>query len=417
VLAVVGERVSRLWNAANYLSRKAYLEGRKVPSYEGLCKLLPAQYPQDYFALPSDVAQETLKKLREAWRSFSALRQRHAKGLLPKRPGLPRYRKFKDGSRPCDYIPVKSARSCSVAGGALSLTLPADLRTHGRLQLFIRGKVRYRGKQGRSELMLDAVSRCWRLSVSVEVPARVLQEQGRSAGIDLGLRVAAALAVEGQSRATLFSGREMLKDYAYWTRRIAEHQRRLSLRERKSSRRLQRLYRMRKARLEHALRATAKAVAGLCRSSGVRQVVIGWPKGIRDDVRVRKDWRGRLHNYWNFDRFATILQQALERQRIAVRRVNERGTSSTCPWTLDKAHVVVRGPRHKLSCRTCEKSMHSDAAGALNMLQLRIPGFDRDAVQATAVPTVHAWQLHAWRPRTISRGQQHRLAPQLARAA
>jgi hypothetical protein len=46
--------------------------------------------------------------------------------------------------------------------------------------------------------------------------------------------------------------------------------------------------------------------------------------------------------------------------------------------------------------------MHSDAAGALNMLQLKQPGFDRDAVKATAVPTVHTWQLHAWKPRTSS---------------
>jgi putative transposase len=250
--------------------------------------------------------------------------------------------------------------------------------------------------------MLDAARRLWRLTVSVEVPARVLEPEGRSAGLDLGLRVAAALAIEGQERATLFSGRELLKDYAYWTRSIAEHQRRLAARQKKTSRQLQRLYAQRKARLEHALRAIARAVAGLCRSAGVRQVVIGWPKGIRDDVKVRKDWRGRLHNYWNFDRFATVLQQALERQRIAVRRVNERGTSSTCPWTGDKAHVLVRRPRHKLACKTCAKSMHSDAAGALNMLQLKQPGFDRDAVKATAVPTVHAWQLHAWKPRTSS---------------
>ena len=223
--------------------------------------------------------------------------------------------------------------------------------------------------------------------------------------------MAAALSIQGQARATLFSGREMLRDYAYWTRRIAAHQQELSRRDLKTSRQLKRLYGMRKARLEHALRATAKAVAGLCRRSNVQQVAIGWPKGIRDDVRVHKDWRGRLHNYWNFDRFATVLQQALERQGIAVQRVNERGTSSTCPWTGQAAHRLVRRPRHKLTCKDCGKTMHSDAAGALNMVQLRILGFDRDAVKATAVPTVHVWKRQAWKPRTKS-AAMHRRTPQ-----
>src|SRR5690606_36615754 len=112
----------------------------------------------------------------------------------------------KNGSRSFDYIPVKSTRSCAIGTSTLSLTLPADLRTKGRLQLSIRGKARWRGPTGRIELVYHYADRLWRVTVSVEVPERNPPQTGRAAGIDFGLRVAAALAIKGQSHATLFSG-------------------------------------------------------------------------------------------------------------------------------------------------------------------------------------------------------------------
>jgi hypothetical protein len=73
VLSEIAERVDRLWNAANYVCRQRYIKGEGVPGYSALCKLIPKAYPVDYARLPSEVAQEVLKKLSEAWASFFAL--------------------------------------------------------------------------------------------------------------------------------------------------------------------------------------------------------------------------------------------------------------------------------------------------------------------------------------------------------
>ena len=54
----VGIRVSKLWNGANYLCRQNYIQGLTVPGYKKLCSIVPMLYPQDYKALPSDIAQE-----------------------------------------------------------------------------------------------------------------------------------------------------------------------------------------------------------------------------------------------------------------------------------------------------------------------------------------------------------------------
>lgn len=115
-----------LWNAANFRCRQAFLKGEPVPSYGTLC----AEFqPHPAFkALPSDIAQAVLKKLRNAWDSFFACLRLWKKGKLEKRPGLPGYWKDRPGKRSMRLIPVKSPRSYSLDAKTLALPLPADLR-------------------------------------------------------------------------------------------------------------------------------------------------------------------------------------------------------------------------------------------------------------------------------------------------
>jgi len=407
VLELISERVDRLWNVADYHCRQEFIHGRKVPGYAVLCALANTRFKDDYKRLPSDIAQETLKKLAEAWKSFFELQARFREGVLSHRPGLPRYRKLKDKTYPKDFIPIKTSRSYSISNGHFALTLPADLRsahcaTRGRLLIPFWGKLRYLGKDGRAELRYDRADRSWRVTVSREVRGKLIPEYSRdlsAAAIDLGLRITASLTIEGQGKAHHFAGRELMKDYQYWIRRIAEHQQELACRGMYSSRRLSKLYATRGRRLEHGLRSIAKAIAGLCRASGVKVVYIGWPKGIGDDVKVCRDWRGRIHNYWSFGILSDYLASALTKQRIHTMRVGERGTSSTCPWTLDPEHKVVRHPRSTLACRQCGKSMHSDAAGSATLLAFQKPGAVRDGVKATPALRTHEWDKHSWQMR------------------
>ncbi len=274
-----------------------------------------------------------------------------------------------------------------------------------------RGKLRYPGKDRRAELGYDQADRIWRVTVSTEVDDRRMPEDsGRAAAIDLGLHITASLTIAGQAVAHHFADRELMKDYQYWTRRIAQHQQELAARGLKSSRRLLRLCARRRRRVEHGLRSIAQAITGLCRACAVKRVYIGSPKGIRDEVKVCKAWRGRMHNYWSFALFSGYLESALTKTRIHSKRVGERGTRSTCPWTLSPQHEVVRSPRWKLSCRDCNKSMHSDAAGVGNILAFQTPGTDRDGMKATPALRTHESNKHSWATRANRRCDERRLA-------
>ena len=266
-LRLLGDRVSALWNTANYVCRQAFLAKHPVPGYTALCATLRPH--ETYAALPSDVAQEVVKKLAEAWRGYGQLRTRWSAGTLPNKPGLPRYRKHRDGTRPTDFIPIKSARSYAIDAHRFALTLPADLRhkSGSRLDRSHRGLKRYTGAPGRGELRFDAGRGRWYLHAAVRVPQPVARAWQRAAAIDLGIRVLVSLCVEDTPAATHYLGREVLKDWDYWGRQISEHMGELAHRPKgqRASRKLRRLYHQRRSRWTHAWEALATRVAADCR--------------------------------------------------------------------------------------------------------------------------------------------------------
>jgi putative transposase len=395
-LRLLGDRVSALWNAANHCSRQACLAGERVPTYISLCAEF-ASHPA-YKALPSDIAQETLKKLSEAWRSYFALRALWKAGGLPHTPGLPTYRKNRNGTRPTGLVPIKSARSYAVSSDSFSVTLPPDRRDihGGRLVSSHRGALRYRGESRRGEIMYDQGRSRWYFCHSVEMPTTALKPWSRMAAIDLGIRVLASLSIEGIAQAQHFSGREVLKDWDYWGRRISDHMRQLSHRptSERSSRRLRQLHCKRKDRLVHAWEALAARIVAVLRVEHVGTVYLGWPKDIRRDTSYTKSWNGRIHGFWSFDLALTTLEKHLSRAGIAAIRVGERGTSSECPFC--HSGNVTRHPRHVLTCRDCTRVIHSDQAGSRNILSFNQPSVTWDGLEASPRPDTHQWNRHRW---------------------
>lgn len=395
-LRLLGDRVSALWNTANYVCRQAFLAKHPVPGYTALCATLRPH--ETYAALPSDVAQEVLKKLAEAWRGYGQLRTRWSAGTLPNKPGLPRYRKHRDGTRPTDFIPIKSARSYAIDAHRFALTLPADLRqkSGSRLDMSHRGLMRYPGAPGRGELRFDAGRGRWYLHAAVRVPHPVARPWQRAAAIDLGIRVLVSLCVEDTPAATHYLGREVLKDWDYWGRQISEHMGELAHRPKgqRASRKLRRLYHQRRSRWTHAWEALATRVAADCRRHKIGGVYLGWPKHIRRESAYGAKWNGRLHGFWSFDRASRILEKHLTRCGIQTHRVDERGTSSRCPSCASTN--VRRSPRHQLTCRACGLQLHSDQAGSRNILRQQKPSVIWDGAEAAPRPETHRWNRHRW---------------------
>ncbi|MBK5935530.1 hypothetical protein CCR81_01690 [Halorhodospira halophila] len=414
-LRVIGVRCSALWNATNYQCRQRFLGGHKVPGYSDLCALM--RDDENFLALPSDIRQEVIKKVHEAWKSYFRLRALWKRGDLGDKPGLPRYRKARDGSRPDGWIPIKCARSYAIDARYVELTLPADLRGgHGRLRLPHRGLQRYQGKRGRAEMAYDPGRGRWYFRYTVDQPDNALKPRSREAAIDLGVRVAASVSIDGVGASVHFIGREMLKDWDYWGRQIAAHQQELAHRPKaeRTSKRLRRMYQRRSTRLEHAWEAKAAQIVRTLAAHQVGTVYVGWPKDIRRDKSYGATWNGRIHNFWGFSRVLHILEKHCARAGIQMVRSGERGSSSTCPECGSRN--VKRHPRHVLSCRDCSLRIHSDQAGSRNILRMnapacsfpKTPGSIRDGAEAAPGPEVRQWTKHCWVDARNPLGQHER---------
>lgn len=395
-LRAMARRVSALWNVANYECRQAFLRKEGVPGYSKLCRIVKG-HPV-YRSLPSDVAQEALTKLAEAWASYWKLRKKWADGELEDKPGLPRYRKDrKTGEYREDFIPIKKPRSYSVDPETVSVTLPYDLRSTrggGRLEVPYRGLRRYVGDGGRGEFRFDRGRRRWYFRWAVAVAKPKDWPWQRAAGIDLGVRVLASVSVEGDPVAKNYSGREVLRDWDYWGRRIAEHQRELAHRGKKGSARLSRLHQKRRGRLVHAWEAAGRRIVGHLERERVGVVYIGHPKHIRRDRTYSGVWSGRIHNFWSFHLAISILKKHLARAGIRTVVVGERETSTTCPEC--GSQEVIRSPRTWLSCRACGLRIHSDQAASRNLINQNRPSACWDGLEASPRTETQRWTKHYW---------------------
>jgi putative transposase len=397
LLRALGDRCAALWNVAQYQCRHACFAGERVPSYSDLCATLIGHAA--YRALPSDIAQEVLKKVAESWKSSHATLSAHTHGTIKHKPSLPGYWKDrKTGHRLGKCIPIKCARAYRISAGALSLVMPADLAP-GRLTLPLRGEPRWTGQPGRAEILYDAVRRRFYLHASVDVAEseRALRAD-RWAAIDPGARMTVAVAIEGTPDATLYRSRELWKDFRYWDRRIAALQSQLAPRGFHTSRRLRRCYQQRQARLQAGYRALARTVVDQLKRQHVTDVALEDQTGIRDGLNFGRN-NALIHNFWAFAKMANALEDACERADIRIHPVPRTdGASIHCALCAEPT-AITRSLRSRVHCKNGHR-LHADTNAAWNLLASHSGTTLEPGVRARAAGrprwTTHRWNSHRW---------------------
>ena len=138
------------------------------------------------------------------------------------------------------------------------------------------------------------------MAVKVERPP--LRGGSKSLYTDLGVVNLAATWFEGLKQPIAYSGRTVLADWRYWTRKMAKGQSRLAkVNKAKSSRGLRRLYRIRQRRFRHAINAMIKAIVEDAYTLGISKIVLGKLKGIRKN---NHNGKANSINFWSFNHIA-----------------------------------------------------------------------------------------------------------------
>ena len=348
----VADACARLWNELNYRRRQSFFKGKINWKSRDL-------YDRYKGIIGSATAQQIQHKNSEAWCSFFALLKLKAKGKLPPhiqkiRP--PRYWKNRKNEKRKLLILVRCDCYRLEAG---ILGLPKKLKVRWK------GKPKWSGKQGLLTLIYDSVRQKWYARQAVEVKPLHQPLSSKRAYVDLGVLNLLTVVVDGEKQALAYSGRPALADWWYLSHRIDELKSIAAKTNGKRSTKLVRaLFRRRTLRFKQHVNTTVRRSIERLWQEGVSEIVIGDLKDIRANVNGGRKSNSMVHNFWSHSYLARRIREVAEKYSISVKMVNERGTSSRCPW-CGSEEVVKQG--RLLKCKECKVEAHRDVVGALNI--------------------------------------------------
>jgi putative transposase len=324
-----------------------------IANYQQLCRHLTNN---DSFGELSTVgARSVLRRYADAWHQAAKRRRNGQPASFPRRKHA--------------LIPVRFYYGTFLLDGQ-RVRLPV---AKGRPQLWVRlaRPIPYPAEQVRAVTLLHQGGRLW-LAVTAAVPVEQHNlDPGRVAGVDLG--IIHPYAVITQDAAMLVSGRAVRAEswlhlhdqqarQAKAARRAPKPGQRGSRRWRRHRAKLRRMEARHRRRVHQAQHQAAKQAIEFAVRHRVGTLLVGDPKGITD-----RD-AGRAHNLrlrqWRRSHLLGALRDKAERAGIAVRLVDERGSSSTCPVCQ---HRVPKPKGRRFGCPHCGFQGHRDLVGAYNI--------------------------------------------------
>ncbi len=336
VLFSLCEMSAVLWNKLNYTRRQAFFEGR-FEWKEGIDEL----YDEFKRILCSATTQQIIRKNNEAWRSFFALLKLQRQGKLPshiRKVSPPRY--WKDrllNKRKLITIIRNDCYRIEEVREKKWLVLPKGLKIR------ITGEIKWKGKQGRLEIFYDDLTGRWYAYQSVEVNQPRHTISPKRAFVDLGVINIITAWIEGERQPIAFSGKSILADWWYWSKKIAHYQS-IAMKMNKSytTKRIRKYYRKRQLRFRHAVNTIVHKFVKLCYEKGVTEIVAGDVSGIRENNNKNA-------------------------------KIKENYTSSVCP-RCGSTNAI----KHKrlFKCLDCRLEAHKDVVGALNIARVSLNGRD-----------------------------------------
>jgi putative transposase len=213
------------------------------------------------------------------------------------------------------------------------------------------------------------------LHIAVVKPALEKVQGDAVAAVDPG-EVHALTLTDGQD-ALVISGRYLRSLHRLRNKTLKKFQKAIS-RAKKGSNRRKKLLAAKypflnwvDAQKSHSEHAITKIAVDWCLEHGVKKVYYGDPRGVRE-----RDC-GPHHNQrmaqWSFGRLYDLLEYKLKRHGISLKKIEERGTSGTCPAC--GKYTKQFGRVYQCGNRECGFSgVHRDVVGATGILNLVVRG-------------------------------------------
>jgi len=358
------EPSSKLWNEINYTRLKAWMEKKSI-DFDGTYKEFYEKYKP---LIGSATAQTIIRKNDGAWRGFFELLKLKKEGRLPpfvKKIRPPGYKK-KNKSRTL-WTLIRKDRY-KMDGDRIILQ---NLGTIGWIEVKYKGIIHLRGERGELMIRYDADRKRWYAYIAFSKISEKMvkgewkpvpqQPKGNlTAGVDIGVNNLLAIYVEN-GLTKLVNGKPLKAISFYWRERISEYQSMLNKYGLETSKRLRRMYAKWRRQVRHYIDAKVREAVEWLHNVGVSTVKVGYPKGIAKE-------NGDFDNVhvWTYGLLLRRIREVAEEYGIKVIYVDEKGTSSKCPWHGDGCGVRIY--RGLFKCTTMNKVFNADIIAAHNIL-------------------------------------------------
>lgn len=272
-----------LYNHANYILRREFIEKNKIISYGDLDKILKADkdYP-DYRAMPTaQSAQQVLRLLEKNWKSFfrSIKDWAQHKEKYTGRPKLPKY-KGKDGRN----ILILTNQNAKLKDGVL--VFPRSFQGYTLKPRCVEREnfagfhqVRFLPRQG--HIVAEVV---YGISIGECLP----DNQGYCS-IDIGIDNLAAVVTNLGNRTFLINGKGLKSVNKYYNKQLS-HYREIAKRMngRDFTKRMARITAKRNRKIDDYMHKASRTIVDGCIRDGIHTIVIGYNKDWKRNAGLSK---------------------------------------------------------------------------------------------------------------------------------
>jgi len=350
-----------LYNYALYHIRQHYFNTQQYLRYESVYHIVKEN--KDYRLLPSQVAQQTLLCVDEAFKSFFKLLVAKKEGKTDKKVSIPKYLP-KDGmfllSFPKDQFKVEKDKVRLSLGRNfyrefgvrhLYFDLPANIL--GKRIKEVRILPKFHGRWFEIEYVYEEVTQSYKL------------DRNKYLSIDLGLDNFASV-VDTIGTAFIIEGRYIKSINRWYNKERARLQSIYSKQGIRYGSKLAKISLKRQHVVDNFLNQAVSLITKHCLNNQIGTIVIGKMKDIKQEINL-----GRVNNQ-NFvsipyDKFKRKLRAKCEEYGIEYIEEDESFTSQMC----SRCKVVRKGNRKYRGlyvCKDCENVMNADINGAINIL-------------------------------------------------
>ena len=376
-----------LYNATLYAVRQHFFEYKSYLSYYNLQHVFQTERQQDYYALPTKVAQQTMKMLDKNFKSFfnSLSSYKNGSAKFKARPKIPRYLD-KDNGR---YVLIYTAQAISkkrletdrvIKLSGIDVEIPTavsydnlcEVRVVRKLNAYIVEVVYDNGKEEAE-----------------------YSDNGRYAAIDLGVSNFSTVTSNVKGfQPFIVDGRYIKSVNRYYNKEVSRYKSILEGRNngKKVSNRIYRLTEKRNNRISDFVHKASRMIVNQLVSNDIHTLVVGYNQGWKQDINI-----GRKNNQSfaqiPFEKFLRLLDYKCRMEGIKLLTVNE-GYTSKCSF-LDSEdickHDTYNGRRVKRGLfKSADGTLiNADVNGGYNILRKCMPNaFDADGVVGVLVHPV-----------------------------